>query len=115
MTSFPDPNPTTRGNLHFYKAPSGLHEKGIWDYAIWVSQVIQWQRIPLPMQEMQEMPVRSLSLEDLLEEEMVTHSSILAWIIPWTEEPGGLQFMGSQEQGTTEQLSMHYLDSAIQW
>ena len=35
-----------------------------------------------------------LSREDPLEKEMVTHSSILAWEIPWTEEPGGLQFMG---------------------
>ena len=38
--------------------------------------------------------VRSLSQEDPLEEEMATHSSILAWEIPWTEEPGGLQSMG---------------------
>ena len=38
---------------------------------------------------------------------MATHSSILAWEIPWTEEPGGLQSMGSQELGTTQQLS-HY-------
>ena len=43
------------------------------------------------MQEMQE--VQSLGWEDLLEEEMATHSSILAWKIPWTEEPGGLQSM----------------------
>ena len=40
--------------------------------------------------------VRSLGWEDPLEEEMATHSSILAWRIPWTEEPGGLQSMGSQ-------------------
>ena len=40
--------------------------------------------------------VRSLGWEDPLEEGMATHSSILAWRIPWTEEPGGLQFMGSQ-------------------
>ena len=39
--------------------------------------------------------------EDPLEKEMATHSSILAWKIPWTEEPGGLQFMGSQELDTT--------------
>ena len=38
-----------------------------------------------------------LGLEDLLEEGMATHSSILAWRIPWTEEPGGLQSMGSQK------------------
>ena len=40
--------------------------------------------------------VQSLGREDLLEEEMATHSSILAWKIPWTEEPGRLQSMGSQ-------------------
>ena len=45
---------------------------------------------------MQETQVRSLGQEDPLEEEMATHSSILAWRIPWTEEPGGLQSMGSQ-------------------
>ena len=43
--------------------------------------------------------VRSLGREDPLEEEMGTHSSILAWRIPWTEEPGGLQSMGSQRAG----------------
>ena len=50
------------------------------------------------MQEMQKTLVRSLGQEDLLEEEMETHSSILAWEIPWTEEPGTLQSMGSQSQ-----------------
>ena len=45
---------------------------------------------------MQEMLVQSLSQEDPLEEEMATHSSILAWRIPQTQEPGGLQLMGSQ-------------------
>ena len=45
---------------------------------------------------MQETQVRSLGQEDPLEKEMATHSSILAWRIPWTEEPGGLQSMGSQ-------------------
>ena len=53
-------------------------------------------RICLPMQETQEMRVWSLGWEDPLEEEMATHSSILAWEIPWTEEPGGLQSMGLQ-------------------
>ena len=48
------------------------------------------------IQEMQETWVQSLDPEDLLEEGMVTHSNILAWRIPWTEEPGGLQSMGSQ-------------------
>ena len=48
---------------------------------------------------MWETQVRSLGWEDLLEEEMATHSSILAWRIPWTEEPGRLQSMGSQRVG----------------
>ena len=48
---------------------------------------------------MQETWVQSLGWEDPLEKEMATHSSILAWRIPWTEEPGGLQFMGSQRVG----------------
>ena len=43
--------------------------------------------------------VQSLGQEDPLEKEMATHSSILAWKIPWTEEPGGLQSMGSQKVG----------------
>ena len=48
------------------------------------------------MQEPQEAQVRSLSWEDPLEEGVATHSSILAWRISWTEDPGGLQSMGSQ-------------------
>jgi len=48
---------------------------------------------------MQETWDRSLGWEDLLEKEMETHSSILAWKIPWMEEPGGLQSMGSQRVG----------------
>ena len=47
---------------------------------------------------MWETRVRSLGWEDLLEKEMATHSSILAWRIPWTEKPGGLQSAGSQGQ-----------------
>ena len=43
--------------------------------------------------------VQSLGWEDSLEKEMATHSSILAWRIPWTEEPGGLQSVGSQRVG----------------
>ena len=48
---------------------------------------------------MWETGVRSLGWEDLLEKEMATHSSTLAWKIPWMEEPGGLQSMGSQRVG----------------
>ena len=50
---------------------------------------------------MQETQVQSLVWKDPLEKEMATHSSILAWRIPWIEEPGRLQSMGSQESDTT--------------
>ena len=48
---------------------------------------------------MQETQVQSLGWEDPLEKDMATHSSILVWRIPWTEEPGGLQSMGLQRVG----------------
>ena len=48
---------------------------------------------------MQETWIQSLGWEDPLEEGMATHSSILAWRIPWTEEPGGLQSIGTQRVG----------------
>ena len=54
------------------------------------------------MQEAKETQAWSLYLEDPLEKEMAAHSSILAWETPWTEEPGGLQSMGSQDSDTTE-------------
>ena len=51
------------------------------------------------MQEAQEMQVRSLGQEDTWEKGMATHSTILAWRVSWTEEPGELQSMGSQRVG----------------
>ena len=56
------------------------------------------------MPTMRETQVQSLGWEDLLEKEIATHSSILAWRIPQTEEPGELQSMRSQKSDTTEQL-----------
>ena len=56
----------------------------------------QQQRTPLPVQKTQETLVQSLCGEDLLEEGMATHSSVLAWKILWSEEPGGLRSMGLQ-------------------
>ena len=56
---------------------------------------------------MQKMQVWSLGLEDPLEEDMATHSSILAWEIPWTEEPDRPQFLGRKELDMTEQLSTY--------
>ena len=57
--------------------------------------------------------VRSLGHGDPLEREMATHSSILAWRIPWTEELGGLQSMGREESDTTEQLHFHFLSLCV--
>ena len=63
---------------------------------VWASLVAQTLK-HLPA--MQETSVQSLGREDPLEKEMATHSSILAWRILWTEEPGGLQSTGSQRVG----------------
>ena len=57
---------------------------------------------------MQEARIRFLDQEDPLEKEMATHSSILAWRISWTEEPGRLQSMQSQELDMTQQLYDYY-------
>ena len=59
----------------------------------------QWLRIHLSIEEMLETQVQSLGQEDPLGKEMATNSRILAWRIPWTEEPGGLLSMGSQRVG----------------
>ena len=65
-------------------------------FFFWTSLVAQMvKRLPT----MRESWVQSLGWEDLLEKEMATHSSTLAWKIPWTEEPGRLQSMGSQRLG----------------
>ena len=56
---------------------------------------------------MQQMWVQSLGREDPLEKEMANHSSILAWEIPWTEEPEGLQSLGVRESDTNLQLTTY--------
>ena len=58
---------------------------------------------------MQETQVQSLGQEDLLEKDMVTHSSILAWRIPWTEEPGSYSPWGHKEWDTTERPHFHFV------
>ena len=63
------------------------------NYASLVAQMVK--RLPV----MRETWILSLGQEDPLEKEIATHSSIQAWKIPWTEDPGGLQFMGSQRVG----------------
>ena len=75
---------------------------------IQASQVSQWERIHLPMQETQETQVQSPGQEAALEKEMATPFSILAWKTPWTEEPGRLYSpWGCKESDTTERLSIH--------
>ena len=100
-------------NLYFQLANtevSAKHSKvkqseGRFAWTAWASLVAQMVK-NLPA--IQETQVRSLDWEDLLEKGTTTHSSILAWTIAWTEEAGGLQFMGSQRVGTQlKWLSMH--------
>ena len=74
---------------------AGMHFKGI---LRWLSGY----KNPPAMKETQEMQVQSLGQEDPLEEGMTTHSSILAWRIPWTEEPGEPQSLGQKESDITE-------------
>ena len=88
-----------------------LHSRGVFRVSVIVigaSQVAQGWRIHLIRQEAQ---VRSLGQEDPLEEEMATVSSILAWRIPWTEEPGGPQSMGSQRvrHDWSDRACTHYI------
>ena len=68
-----------------------------------VAQTVK--RLPI----MRETQVQSLGWEDLLEKEMATHSSTLAWKIPWTEDPGRLQSMGSRRVGHNWVTSLHAL------
>ena len=75
----------------------------VWPYATVAVSLVAQSVKSLPA--IQETRVRFLGREDPLEKEMATHSSILAWKIPWTEEPGGLWSMGLQEFVRTERIS----------
>ena len=81
------------------------HSSDIYLLLFWAS------RTRLPMQETQQMWVRSVGREDPLGEEMAPHSSILAWEIPWTEEPGGLQFLGLQSLAQPSIQTRIFFDS----
>ena len=78
----------------------------------WASLVAQLVK-NLPT--MQETWVRSLGQEDPLEKGRATHSGILAWKTPWTEEPGGLQSIGHKELDTTKRLACFNLLLGISW
>ena len=62
--------------------------------------MVQWYRIRPPLQEPQETRASSQGQEDPLERDVAAHSRVLAWRIPWTEEPGGLQSMGITKSKT---------------
>ena len=101
LCSFP------RHTIQYHSNPSLCPKKWCWRSWSWMvlcgSEV---KHLP-PMQETQ---VRSLGWEDRLEKEMVTHSSILAWRIPWMEKPGRVQSMGSQRVGhdwVTKHIRVH--------
>ena len=79
--------------------PSFLHVYGLLKVTSLVAQTVK--HLPTTW----ETRVRSLGREDPLEKEMATHSSILAWEIPWTEEPGRIQSMGLQEWDTNKGLN----------
>ena len=66
---------------------------------MWASPVAQMRR---NLRAMQETWIQPLGWEDPLEKGMATHSNVLVWRIPWTEEPGRLQFVGCKELDTTE-------------
>ena len=82
---------------------AGIRTQVLTHHSFWrearASLMAQRVKNPPAMQETQEMWVQSLGREDPLEEEMATHSCILAWETPWTEEPGGLQSLGLQRVG----------------
>ena len=85
------------------------------DAEFWASLVAQMVK-NLPA--VQEIWVRSLGWEDLLEKRMFTHSSILAWKIPWIEEPGGLPSMGLQKLDMTDRLTLFakfYIQICLPW
>ena len=80
--------------------------------------LVIYQEVPCVAQRLKHLPamqetwVRSLGQEDPLEKEMATHSNILAWRIPWTEEPGGLQSLGSQRVGHDGATSLSFFLSS---
>ena len=99
--------------------PGEFHEQGsLVGYSPWGSKeldTMEWLTLSLMAQIVKNLPavlktgIQSLGQEDNLEKGMETHSSILAWRIPWTEEPGGQQSMGSQRVGHDRVTKTHRL------
>ena len=90
--------------LHTTLAHPLIHLKSSLD-CLWASLTARLVKKPPVVQETQ---VLSPGQEDPLKKEMATHSSILAWRIPWTEEPGGLQSTGSRDVDTTQRLTQYH-------
>ena len=88
------------------------HSSVLGEYSSILSLVAQMVKNPPAMWETW---VQSLGQEDPLEKGMVTLSSILAWRIPWTEKPGGLQSMGLQRVGQTERLTLSLSEETIKY
>ena len=82
-----------------------MHWRRVWGF--WASQVAPVVKNPPTMQETKKMQIPYLGWEVRLEEGTTPHSSILAWRISWTEEPGGLQSLGLPRVRRLERLSMH--------
>ena len=92
-------------NLHFH----GDQYDSVHFYVSWLFGYPLVAQMVKCLPTMQETWVQSLGREDLLEKEMVTCSSILAWKIPWTEKPGRLQAMGSQSRTQLSDFTFHFL------
>ena len=90
---------TAKGANHFIPFRVQFGSSSWWHWASLVAQTVMVAQTVKNLPAMRETQVPSLGQEDPLEKGMATHSSILAWIIPWTEEPGGLQSMGLQRVG----------------
>ena len=88
--------------------PNGSNEEGWWFSLDWICPSLVAQMVKRLLTMMWETRVQSLGREDPLEKEMATHSSILAWKIPWTEELGWLLSMGSQRVGHNWATSLHF-------
>ena len=98
----------TQAKHHWFLTIANNNKKKLTDHPLPYNEIYSWQSLsshPLVAQLVKNLPavqkarVWSLGWEDTLEKEMATHSSILAWKISWTEEPGGLQSTGSQRVG----------------
>ena len=92
------------GSIYHRQASSSFHPKCWFSSRLVFEGSSHWGQTVKRLSTMRETQVQSLGWEDLLEKEMATHSSSLAWKIPWMEELGRLQFMGRKESYMTERL-----------